>query len=99
MQRILEVENGSFTPLVFGTNGGLGEECTKFLGELAAKIAKKDDDSYAHTITWIRTRLSFDIMKSSIACIRGSRTPFRRADTQMCDFELMARQGDLARIC
>ena len=99
MQRILEVENGSFTPLVFGTNGGLGEECTKFLGELAAKIAKKDDDSYAHTITWIRTRLSFDIMKSSLACIRGSRTPFRRADTQMCDFELMARQCDLARIC
>ena len=23
-ERILEVENGSFTPLVFGTNGGMG---------------------------------------------------------------------------
>ena len=99
MQRILDVENGSFTPLVFGTNGGLGEECAKFLGELAAKIAKKDDDSYAHTITWIRTRLSFDIMRSALACIRGSRTPFLRTETQMCDFELMSRQGDLARIC
>ena len=99
MQRILDVENGSFTPLVFGTNGGLGEECTKFLSELASKIAKKDDKSYAHTITWIRTRLSFDIMKSALACIRGSRTPFRRTETQMCDFELMSMQCDLARIC
>ena len=53
MQRVLDVENGSFTPLVFGTNGGLGEECTKFLGELASKIAKKDNESYIHTITWI----------------------------------------------
>ena len=99
MQRVLDVENGSFTPLVFGTNGGLGEECTKFLGELASKIAKKDNESYAHTITWIRTRLSFDIMKASLACIRGSRTPFRRNDTHMSDFELMSRQGDLTRIC
>ena len=78
---------------------GLVEECTKFLGELAAKIAKKDDDLYTHTIMWICTRLSFDIMKSSLACIRGSSTPFQRADTQMCDFELMARQCDLASIC
>ena len=97
LQRILEVENGSFTPLVFGTNGGLGEECASFLSTLSAKIALKDDESYAHTITWIRTRLSFDIVQSAIACIRGSRTPFRR-NQEVCDFEMMSRQGDLARI-
>jgi hypothetical protein len=27
MQRVLDVEHGSFTPLVFGTNGGMGKEC------------------------------------------------------------------------
>ena len=99
LQRVLEVENGAFTPLVFGTNGGLGEECAKFLSALSSKIAKKDDESYAHTITWIRTRLSFDIMRSSIACVRGSRTPFRRDVEPITDFEMMSRQGDLARIC
>ena len=96
MQRVLDVENSSYH-LVFGTNVGLGEECTKFFGELALKIAKKDNESYAHTINWIHTRLSFDIMKASLACIKGSSTPFCRNDTHMSDFELMSQQGDLTR--
>ena len=37
MDRILQVKNGSFTPLVFATNGGLGEECQKFVQELSSK--------------------------------------------------------------
>ena len=98
LQRVLDVENGAFTPLVFGTNGGLGEECAKFLSTLAAKISKKDDESYSHTITWIRTRLSFDLVQSAIACVRGSRTPFRRNTQEADDFELKNIQGDLARV-
>ena len=98
LQRVLEVENGAFTPLVFGTNGGLGEECAKFLSKLAAKISNKDDESYSHTITWIRTRLSFDLMQSALACVRGSRTPFRKNVQETNDFELMNIRGDLARV-
>ena len=41
-QRVLDVEMGSFTPLVFGTNGGMGNECQRFLKHLADKIAQKD---------------------------------------------------------
>ena len=41
MQRILDVEQGSFTPLVFGTNGGMGDECRKFVDELSRKLAEK----------------------------------------------------------
>ena len=26
MERVIEIEHGTFTPLVFGTNGGMGEE-------------------------------------------------------------------------
>ena len=99
MQRVLEIENGSFTPLVFGTNGGLGEECASFLTTLASKIAMKDGESYAHTITWIRTRLSFEILKAAITCVRGSRVPFRRkAEVELKDFEIMSNQGDLKMI-
>ena len=29
-QRILEVEHGTFTPLVFSVHGGMGEECKTF---------------------------------------------------------------------
>ena len=98
LQRVLEVENGAFMPLIFGTNGGLGEECAKFLSTLSAKISKKEDESYAHTITWIRTRLSFEILRSAIACVRGSRTPFRTNNDQMRYFDLLNQISDLRTI-
>jgi hypothetical protein len=56
-QRVLDVEMGSFTPLVFGTNGGMGIECQMFLKQLAQKLAEKDDERYAVVIAWLRTNL------------------------------------------
>ena len=69
MQRVLDIENGSFTPLVFGTNGGLGKECSNFLSTLANKIAAKEDEPYSQTIGWMRTQLSFEILKAVIMCV------------------------------
>ena len=37
-QRVLDVEMGSFTHLVFGTNGGIGAHCKCFLKRLAEKL-------------------------------------------------------------
>ena len=37
-QRLLDVEMRSFTPLVFGTNGGMGADCNCFLKRLAEKL-------------------------------------------------------------
>ena len=73
---VLEVEHGSFTPLIFGTNGGFGQECLKFLKELSRKLSEKTDD-YGNVITWLRTRISMEIIRSSLLCLRGSRSPFR----------------------
>ena len=70
------MEHGSFTLLVFGTNGGMGDECSVFLKQLATKIAEKSDSTYAETMTWLRTKLSFAILKSVILCVRGTRIPF-----------------------
>ena len=78
MQRILDIENSSFTHLVFGTNGGMGEECDKFISTPANKISSKNAEKYSATITWLRTRLSFEILRSAITCVRGSRVLFRR---------------------
>ena len=77
-QRVLDVEMGSFTPLVFGTNGGMGADCNCFLKRLAEKLSEKNEDPYHVTITWIRTLLSFEILKSVHTCARGSRTPFHK---------------------
>jgi len=43
-QQVLDVEVGSFTPLVFGTNGGMGNQCQHFLKHLTQKIAQKDTE-------------------------------------------------------
>ena len=52
-QRVLDVEMGSFTPLVFGTNGGMGADCNCFLKHLAEKLSEKNEELYHITITCI----------------------------------------------
>ena len=63
-QRLLDVEMGSFTSLVFRTNGGMGADCNCFLKRLAEKLSEKNEEPYHITITWIRTLLSFEIWRS-----------------------------------
>ena len=93
MQRVIEVEGGSFTPLVFGTNGGAGVESERFMSILANCLAEKEGGKYAETISWIRTRVSFEILRSTVLCVRGSRTPFRRYQREdIGDFSLMEQQ-------
>ena len=94
-QRILEVEMGSFTPLVFGTNGGMGKECQLFLKHLTSRMVDKFGEDYSSTMTWIRTRLSFEILRSTIMCIRGSRVPFKVRNIINEDFKLNTFVADL----
>ena len=68
-QRVLDVEIRSFTPLVFGTNGGMGADCNCFLKRLAEKLSEKNEEPYHITITWIRTLLSFEILRSVHTCV------------------------------
>ena len=77
-RRVLDVEMGSFTPLVFGTNGGMGVDCNCFLKRLAEKLSEKNEEPYHTTITWIRTSLFFEILRSVHTCVRGSRIPFHK---------------------
>ena len=52
-----DLSQGSFTPLVFGTNGGMGSDCNCFLKRLASReaLTKKNWEPYHITITWIIT--------------------------------------------
>ena len=69
--RVLEVERGTFTPLVFTTTGGMSNECQRYHSRLAELLAVKKHKSYASTIAWIRTRVSFAILRSALTCLRG----------------------------
>ena len=56
-RRVLEIEHGAVTPLVFGSNGAMGKECI-INKTLAMKIANKQDKSYSTVMSWIRTNLN-----------------------------------------
>ena len=72
--RINQVEHASFTPLVFSCYGGMSHECEQFYKRLGAKIADKREDQYNTVMNFIRTKISFSLVKSMITCIRGSRS-------------------------
>ena len=48
---------------------GMGNECQRFLKHLADKIAQKDTEPYHVVITWLRTQISFELLRS-LTCMR-----------------------------
>ena len=48
--RVLQVEKGTFTPLVFSTTGGMGNEAARFLKHLAVKLSYKTGQSYSDIV-------------------------------------------------
>ena len=58
-ERVMEIEQGTFTPLVFTTIGGMADECVTYHSRLAELIANKNRESYSSTISWIRAKASF----------------------------------------
>ena len=73
-KRIREVEHSSFTPLVFSTTGSLGPAADSFYKRLASMLADKWKQPYSTTMSWLRCRLSFSLLRSSIRCLRGARS-------------------------
>ena len=73
-RRVLEVENSLFTPLVFSSNGGMGREFTTFYTRLSEMYAEKKKQPMHEAIKSIRTKISFSLMRSTIRCLRGSRS-------------------------
>ena len=58
----------------------MGLECQKFLRNLAMKMSENCEERYENIICWLRTRISMEITRSSLLCLRGSRVPFRSYD-------------------
>ncbi len=71
--RILMVEKGSFTPLIYSTYGGWGPQATKYHKRLATMIAKKRNEDYSHVMSYMRTRIRFSILRSVLVAVRGER--------------------------
>ena len=86
-RRIMEVEHGTFTPLVFTTTGVMGQECSIFHKTLAEKISLKKNERYEEVVRYLRVKFSFLALKSTLLCLRGSRS-VSKANSIDCDFGL-----------
>ena len=83
--RIMEIEHGTFTPLIFTVKGVMGPESSSFHKILAGKIAEKTGERYEEVARLIRVKLSFLIMKSALMCIRGSRSTYTKLVHEDCE--------------
>lgn len=72
-ERIQHVDQGSFTPLVFTTSGGMGSKAQCFYSRLADLMAEKKHQPRSHVVAWMRCRLSFSLLRSALLCLRGTR--------------------------
>ena len=76
-QRVIQVEHGTFTPLVFSTSGGVGPEADNLLKTLANRLSVKRQEPYSQVVSFLRRRVRFDLLRTSVISLRGYRNPSR----------------------
>ena len=69
-QRVIEIEHSSFSRLVFSPYGGTGREAERFMIKVAQKLAERKNMTYTTIIHWLRSKLSFSLLKSAVMCLR-----------------------------
>jgi hypothetical protein len=73
-ERIKEVEHADFTPLVFTCTGGMAPKCHLVIKRLAEKMSEKQNLSFSVVSGWLRCRLSFALLRTTLLCVRATRS-------------------------
>ena len=73
-QRVNEVNDGDFTPMVMSSAGGMGKEMSIAIKHVAALIAQKRNETYSVVVAVLRAKFSFAIARAALICLRGSRS-------------------------
>ena len=72
-ERVIQVEKGSFTPIVMSTFGGMGVEAKRYHKRIATLISLKRGERYSDVVNFLRTRMRFSILRSVLTAVRGVR--------------------------
>ena len=75
-ERIVSVDNGSFTPLVFSLHGGMSREYMTFYDRPWHMIAERKKNPRSITASWIRIKICFTFHASFLR-VRGSCSIFK----------------------
>ena len=94
-ERVLQVDHGTFTPLVFSIYGSMGRKCHKFYSRLSDLLSEKRNLPKSVVANFVRSKFCFALLKSSLLCLRGSRTVCRKASEFECDGDI---SHDIAKI-
>ena len=90
MERILNEEYGTFTPLVFSSSGGMSKETKRFFQRLAELISIKTNVSLPETSAWLKRKLSFSLVRSSVICLRGSRSHRYKSPQSVQEMDILS---------
>ena len=72
-ERIRNVEHGDFNPLVFTCAGGMAPQTQIVVKRLAEKMSLKQNLSLSVVSGWLRCRLSFALLRTTLLCVRATR--------------------------
>ena len=78
-ERVMQIQQGTFTPLVFTVAGSMGPECLQYHKYLAEKLSNKTGERYSDIINFILCKISFMCIKSALLCLCGSRSISKKA--------------------
>ena len=95
-QRVREVEHATFTPLVFSATGGMANEANHFYKRLASRLATKRDQPYSCTLSWLRCRIMFSLLRSAIQCLRGARSSAGHAQRHIAPVDVVMAESQLS---
>ena len=93
----MSIEHGTFTPLVFCASGGMAPECRSFYKQLSSLISIHRKETYSAVAAWVKTILSFALIRSAVSCIRGTSHPYYKTiatDTEHIKFEVKSTNID-----
>ena len=93
--RVMEIEQGTFTPIVVTVKGVMGQEAIRYHKALAEKISTKTGEKYEDVTRLIRTKLSFLVLKAALLCLRGSRTVYNQNTESCMDFAFSLNELNL----
>jgi hypothetical protein len=93
-KRVMEIEHGSLTPLIFTTSGVMGHECEKYHKSLSEKLSEKKGEKYQDVMRYLRVKLSYLSVRSTLLCLRGSRSTFKNYESGE-DFDFAFNLGEM----
>ena len=93
--RVIQIEHGTFTPVVMSSFGGFGKETNIFVSKLVEKVAEKKSLERSLVASYIRTKVSFELIRAQVNCIRGSRSLWKKTQIDTGEIEVVQNSSNI----